>query len=290
MWRLTEKPRTLKVTRRLAEEFRDATPAPGDRPISRPRVARLRLLVASGQTLTFDWATAQCDDATYRVNGQHSSTVLAELEEIPEHCYACVSRYSCDELEDVAELYSMFDSRASARTTRDINRTYAATCTDLDGVASRILDKIVAGLAYEKWGSNKVTPQDRAALALDNVDYALWVVDLIGARSEGEDARLLARAPVMAAMARTYSKSKRAATEFWTLVRDASGPDPKSPDRVLSRYLNRHSVNYGGGARRGGSVDRREMFVKCLHAWNAWRQGSSTGLKYYPQAQTPKVL
>jgi hypothetical protein len=31
------------------------------------------------------------------------------------------------------------------------------------------------------------------------------------------------------------------------------------------------------------------MYVKCLHAWNAWRRGEATSLQYYAKAPLPDV-
>jgi hypothetical protein len=31
------------------------------------------------------------------------------------------------------------------------------------------------------------------------------------------------------------------------------------------------------------------MYVKCLHAWNAWRQGKTTKLAYHATADYPDV-
>jgi hypothetical protein len=32
------------------------------------------------------------------------------------------------------------------------------------------------------------------------------------------------------------------------------------------------------------------MFVKCLHAWNAWRRDTVTDLKYHAQAKIPAAV
>jgi hypothetical protein len=36
-------------------------------------------------------------------------------------------------------------------------------------------------------------------------------------------------------------------------------------------------------------VSDREFYVKCLHAWNAWRRGEETSMPYYPDKPAPAI-
>jgi hypothetical protein len=85
----------------------------------------------------------------------------------------------------------------------------------------------------------------------------------------------------------TWLKNRAKAAEFWAAVRDETGASPSLPDRKLARYLLTVGVDTGGGARRVKTASSREVHVKCIHAWNAWRAGETTNLNYYPDAKTP---
>ena len=90
-----------------------------------------------------------------------------------------------------------------------------------------------------------------------------------------------------------YDRMPVKAKEFWTLVKDESAPNRDDPTRVLNRYLLRTALAGGGPASNAAHgkklVDFREMYVKCLHAWNAWRKGETTNLNYYAKADVPSV-
>jgi hypothetical protein len=94
-------------------------------------------------------------------------------------------------------------------------------------------------------------------------------------------------------MACCFSKCKRDAQEFWLAVRDGTGVTPKTPDRVLNRFLLSRGVapNAGPGhRRRQATATTREMYVRCIHGWNAWRRDTTTDLKYHAQAKIPAAV
>jgi hypothetical protein len=90
---------------------------------------------------------------------------------------------------------------------------------------------------------------------------------------------------VVAAMFSTYTRDQMAAGTFWTAIRDETGVHPGTPDRKLARYL--MTTVLDAGDTRKTKVDQREMMVKCLHAWNAWRRGETTNLNYFPNKPLP---
>jgi hypothetical protein len=117
VYQLKGKPVTQRVTKKLAAEFAEMDPAPRDRPLSERRLSVYRSLWSRGLFRPCTWARAYCAETggLYRVNGKHTSTLLAGLSEIPEF-YVTVEDYQCDTLEDVAHLYGTFDSRLPAGT------------------------------------------------------------------------------------------------------------------------------------------------------------------------------
>ena len=77
----------------------------------------LREKAAAGQLITFNWATAKLGDKEYRMNGQHSSAVLCELNgSVPDGLKVHLDSYEVDNKEGLAVLFRQFDNRKSGRT------------------------------------------------------------------------------------------------------------------------------------------------------------------------------
>jgi hypothetical protein len=300
-YELVGTPKTEKVTQSLAVKFRDMDPVPHDRPLNPKRVEAYRKMLNAGLFRPVQWATVHCNEtqATYRVNGKHTSSLFAEFEKMPQDVHATIEHYHCDDLDDVARLYATFDSRTQVRTTNDINRAFAAVDPELSLVPTKIVNLCVTGVSYSRNGDNSRhrTAAERAEclLEVDVKSFVAWVHEMLG--SNNESSRHLWRGPAVAAMCDTYKKSRKASSEFWMAVRDGTGATPKTPDRVLHRFLLTKTVNHGGmatGGRTPGSRNSmcgaREMYVKCLHAWNAWRRDTTTDLKYHAQAKIPAAV
>lgn len=305
MWRLMNKPQTLRVTRDLALQYSEMEPAPHDRALSERRLQVYRKLLNEGKFRPVTWASAWCleTDCIYRVNGKHTSVLLAgEMTERPSiEFYVTIEAYECEALEDVAGLYSTFDSKMQSRNAHDIYMSFAATAPELKSVPAYIIKSAVTGIAYAVWGIEAYTKYqaaDRAELLLEHSDFVLWLCNLLttgptaaekcSANNKSRRSAHLQRQPVIAVMFNTWQKDVKAATSFWQAVRDDSGQSPGCPDRKLSRYL-LTAVLQGGGHGAGGT-GIKEMQVKCLHAWNAWRRNIATDLKYYAGKPVPAVM
>ena len=296
-YELVGTPKAEKVTKSLAIKFRDMDPVPHDRPLNPRRVEAYRKMLAAGLFRPVQWATVHCNEtqATYRVNGKHTSNLFSQYDELPQTIHATIEHYHCDDLDDVARLYATFDSRTQVRTTNDINRAFAAIDPELAELPTKIINLCVTAIAYCKHGDNyaQIPAAERAECLLDeqNKAFIAWVHSVLGNSGNREASRLLWRSSVVAAMHASYQKSRRDANEFWLAVRDGTGSTPKAPDRVLNRFLLSKSVLGSTTSRRSsGLVSPREMYVKCLHAWNAWRRETTTDLKYHAQAKIPAAV
>lgn len=290
-WKLKGQPRTMLATKELAIEFRDMDPAPQDRLLSKKRLEVYQALMRKGAFRPVTWAKAWCNETKgyYRVNGKHTSTMLAQLEDIPEF-YITIEEYVSDTLQDIAELYATFDSKMMSRTTGDINLAFAGTLPLLQGISARVINSCVAGLTYahglaqgEESGKYylREQPVDRAERILEYPEFIKWVYDL-GTNS----VRHMIRVPVIAAMFGTWTRDKDKADAFWTAVKNETGEKPELPDRRLAKYL--QSVECMKTNSMGAS-GYREIYVKSLHAWNAWRREESTILRYYEESDIPKI-
>jgi hypothetical protein len=296
VFKVTAEPKKVRATRQTVNEFLDMLPAPGDRRVNSRNLASLTKAEKNGELRPPEWAYADCKETgkRYRVNGKHTSLVLAELpnDRLKEH-RVVISGYKCDTLEDVAKLYGTFDSRQSARSPGDLNQAVAGSDQFLSSLPQYFRNCVVAGLGYRKFdlegGSNSDRPGaiERSMLMLDEREFVEWASALL---STADNDRTFLRRAVVAAMYETFRVGgKAAATKFWTKVRDGSDPNTTSPSRVLQMYLVRHSISPNARSSRRNATPR-EMYCKCVLAWNADRKRTTTELKYFADSDLPKAV
>lgn len=294
-WRHLQKPVTVKCTKAVAKEFAEMTPAPHDRNFNPNRASFLKAALSEGRFRLADFASVYCvaTKKTYRVNGKHTSLVLCDMNgSFPSDLYVTVERYEADTLEDVAKLYSTFDHKRSLRTVSDINKSFSAAHPDLAEIPSRIINTCVTALSFATWEDqyHQHEVEQRAAMLLEHPNFAVWVYFLI--QGHASHRHPIMRGAIVAAMFRTFQKHQKQSTEFWEFVRDESHPDNVHPTRVLAKWINTHTMRTGAvGAKKTSGVDsQRGMYVRSIHAWNAYREGETiTELKFFEKAKTPAV-
>lgn len=295
-WKMSEKPRTILANPSLIKEFVEMEPAPYDRPLSERRLQIYERILAAGSFRPVVWASAVCyeTNCTYRVNGKHTSHLLAAKTPVPEF-YVTIERWKCDTLKDVAALYGTYDSNLASRTANDINHSFASAIPELRNVPGKLINMTVSAAAHLKWDEStlrKVPQAERAEELVERVHFVGWLRDIVtntDTNKKQNSAAFIMRTPVVCAMMATYDRALNVAKEFWVQVRDESHPDRDHPSRVLARFLVR-SVMAGANVKSSKNITtNREMFVKCLHAWNAYRSGETTSLQYHSKAPIPKV-
>ncbi len=252
--------------------------------------------IRSGQWRPCVWAKAVCKEngSTYRVNGKHTSTLLSTLSSEFTDLHVVIETYECETLEDIGRLYGTFDASINSRTASDINRAFSATVPELANLPKKIIDTSASGLALFAAGgvtssvASLFSPTERAEMLLEHTDFVLWLYEVINDTS-GKYQHFL-RQGVVAAMRATYLRSKKDATEFWSLVRDEAGEKPTCPDRQLARWLLTTAVrpNSSGQGGHTKKADSREFYAVCVQMWNNWRKGEDVKLiKYYSSAKIP---
>lgn len=289
MWVL-QKIEVKRLTASLVDEFVTMNRLPQDRELRSRRISFLKDQIQAGAFRTTEWASVHCKDTdeVYRVNGKHTSTLFSQMEELPK-IQVVVERYQCETMEEAAQLYATFDSRESARTSHDINFAFSASVPALSGVSSRTIDTCVSGISFalKELAYAGERAVERAERLLSEYSFVLWASQFLSFGGADRKTPLL-RAPVAAAMFKTYKKHRDGAQDFWTLVRDESA-QVGDATRVLSKFLERSRLK-GSYAIKATVVGQREVFVKCLHAWNAWCRKEPTNLKYYADKPTPELL
>lgn len=290
-WKLTGHPKTQRITKALAEKFANMEAAPQDRPMSENRLRVYEKIVKEGGFRPCSWAAAFCKatGCTYRVNGKHTATLFSTMDlDTVQDLYAVVKYYECETLEDVARLYSTYDSKTITRTAADINRSFASCVPQLIGVSDRLINLSPSAICYVSYGDTvaaRMQTADRAEKLLDHWDFVVWADKLLGHSSKSNSQ--LKRMAVLAAMYATFVKAPRIAEEFWTAVRDETGATPTEPTRKLGRFLVIAGSGRGDGSNKRLRVRDKEYYTKCLHAWNAYRAGETTNLNYHADKPVP---
>ena len=288
-------PSVLIATNEVIRRFAEFEHTAQERPVSPKRLEYLKNEAAAGRLRSPEWAWVHCkyNGKNYRLNGNHTKRVLSDLP-MENRPSIIMNRFECDTLEEVAELFSTYDSKESARTTNDVNRAVFESCEALQGYPSRLAAVVVSAIqlasqverGVEISTARNVTAYERAKLAASQADFLQWVRSNFAFNT----GRIFMRASVVAAMLLTYRKDASAALAFWIEVRDGTNPNPNAPSRVLQSFLMTRSVASSSYTVSGRTqATPREMAVKSLHAWNAFRRNEPTRLNYYADKPIPKV-
>lgn len=298
------KPKTVKVTRDLARSYAEMAPAPHDRPLSDRRVKCYQEQMPAGKFHTMQWCSiiVHETDEVYRVNGKHTSLAIVGLPDPLPELYANIEEFESDHVVDIASLYATFDSGLQLRRAQDIYLGFTDTIPELQPLPAKVKTAAVTGIAFIKCGGHdmyvSMLPADRGELVLDYPEFVLWLNALVSngpsASASGitlkQRCNQLLRLPVVGAMFATWCKVKGDATRFWELVRDESSPENDSMDRKLARYLlltGMQKREQGGKLR---TASTRELYVKCLKAWNHWRRSTNGPLTYNPDEKVPTIV
>jgi len=264
--------KTREVTHELATEFSCMPASVTERELDKKRVIYLKSVVLGGTALPFIWARAKVagTEEYYRVNGHHSSTMLAGLNgEMPKGLVAHIDDYEVATLQDLPLLFRQFDSRKSSRTPADISGAYQMVVPELRNASRVPARKAIEGAAWYEGkivGINVPAGDDVFSL-FNNPKYHDFVhmVDRIYSAKTPEFT-----APVLGAMYGTFEKSPTEAETFWTDVsRQGGSHDERHPTTVLDTWLLE--------AKQQTDKKRKpmEIYRACATAWNAFRNERS---------------
>lgn len=271
------------LTRDLTERINSLPALKGDRDLKQWRVDQLRSLHDQGLFHGPTWVVAKIGNKMLRINGNHSSTMLLGLNGVfPRGMRATILTFACDNMQDAADLWAQFDTRWSARSEAEQVSTHGKLHSELASVSPTDMKNAVNGIAValtECGATGSTDSMSRAHLVHDNVAFIVWTEQFIGMRR-------MRKSGVIGAMFATYNRNKAVATEFWKHVRDESHPDTDNATRKLARFLRECVVGRDGS----GHIIKwstRAFYAKSIHAWNAYRRGDRTDLKYHETSALP---
>jgi hypothetical protein len=268
---------TRAITPALATEFSTMPASVTERELNPKRMDYLKGVILGGSALPFIWARAKVLETgeVYRVNGHHSSTLLASLDgDMPEGLIAHIDNYEVQANMDLAWLFRQFDPRQSARTPGDIAGAYMMSVPELRNVGRLAGQKAILGATwYDKKivGLSVPTGDDVYTMFAKPVYHDfIHMVDRIYSDKTPEFT-----APVLGAAYGTFEKSSTQSEEFWTDVAHQGGnnaSDERHPTTVLdAELLNLRAVKKS----HQRVVKEMEVYRACAVAWNAFRSGRS---------------
>lgn len=259
-----------------------------DTPQGKRRIEWLRHKLIDGTFYSPSWAIAEFNGTTYRIDGGHSSRMIDCLNgDIPSGLTAVIRTFTCGDKADMAHLFDQFDARRSMRTGVDKIRAHKAVESSLSHVSPTCAAIAVRGIAFweSQCGEETAIDEDqRIGLLHEHQEFVCWSYKYL-------KHRYLNRMSIAAAMFETsfaYSQQTGSCTKFWDLVA-TEGAEQGNATRTLASFLrdtfrtNTNSI--------GKRWDGRAIYCKCIHAWNAWVNNTTTQLKYTKGAQgLPKAL
>jgi hypothetical protein len=265
------KSETVPVTRELASTFSTMTPSPTERMFQEKRLQFLQQRYEDGLFLPCQWASVWLGGVQLRMNGNHSSTLLAKLPEpFPSTLKVHLDEYEVETPEDMVELFRQFDARQSARTSEDVAGAYQHRHPELTDIPTRIAKVGIEGIAWylrviEGLPSGKGDDRYKLFRRADYYDFLHWLAQVLDIKTPE-----LRRQEVIAAMYATdlVASGDNDSQAFWEEVARGGRPfEDQCPTTVLDKWLK--------ACKDGTCEDPMKPafhYQGCIYAWNAYRE------------------
>lgn len=271
------KSETLPLTPELAAKFRDMEASPTERALDKSRIKHLTEKAEAGLFVSPTWAIAQVGSRKVRVNGQHSSTVLANLNgNFPDGLQVHIDHYHVKTEQELAVLYRQFDDRKSGRSSADVAAAYQGVHPGLHGIQKASAKLAIDGAAW--WRRNV----EGVPVPVGDDVYELfgepglhpflhWIGELFTIKTPE-----LRRPPIVAALYATMTKVGEDAKTFWGQVaRGGVEYEESHPATVLDNWLKQLREE------KDDQIKPGNFYQGCVFAWNAVRDEKTiTSIKY----------
>lgn len=274
MFSLT-KSEVLDLTPQLAAQFRDLEPSPTERRLDPNRIKHLKEKAAAGQLVTFHWSVAKLGNRRLRMNGQHSSSMLCELNgTFPAGLKVHLDEYEVNSSDGLALLFRQFDDRKSSRSALDVSGAYQGLEETLRDTPREEAKLAIEGYCWYQRnvegvpvpsGDNQYTLFATPALH----GFIVWLGSVLSIKTPE-----LKPTAVIAAIYATFVKNEMEAKPFWSSV--AKGGiefDDTAPATVLDNWLKSIVEANRKGQKPG--IKPANFYQGCIYAWNAAREERS---------------
>ncbi len=247
----------------------------GQRAIRPARVEMLKQKIESGFFRKAMIAIAVFGEKHVLVDGQHTLHAVVELDcAVP----ATVDFYEADTDLGLSRLFTQFNNEGG-RTQREHMAAFRSGSDHYREWSPILMTKIASGLLFlevvtsgaksgQSPGGRLRTNDERALILEGHEGEAEFVREILGSNYQrrADGGGWIARAPIVAAMIRTFRASPDAASTFWTQVRDGEMMKAGDPRHMLRERLMRERLG-------GSSRERVKGYGLCISAWNAYRTG-----------------
>jgi hypothetical protein len=227
---------------------------PGERELRASRLKFLHHHLKDGSFVGPNWALAvhETNGETFRINGQHSSSMLASLEpqDFPAGLNVTIDTYGFTDMDqDVAGLFNLFDHPRSARSDTDYMGISRARYPEFAGMDNGFLVKVASGidinirLRFQNTAGpakaeiyEEIQPHREHGNYFLTEEYRKFAVWLYQWRETTHFA-FIARNGVTSEILDDWREAQEFATEFWSYVFRENHPDPEHESRELVREL-----------------------------------------------------
>ncbi len=262
---------TEQMTPELAERFATMTPSPTERPLNPGRVRYLRAKIDAGLSVSYHWAFAKYGETIYRMNAQHSSTVLHTMARegvFPdEELWAHIDEFEVNSLEALALLFRQYDDRKSSRSVGDVSGAYQGLYPELNDVPRNVAKIGIEGVTWfnkNVEGLSVPAGDDKFSRFSDQTlwPFLHWLASI---DPSGE----LKHISLVAAMFGTYNAAQPEAEAFWEAVANGGQEfEPTAPVTVLYNWLkDAYSDNLNANIKPDG------YYQGAIYCWNSFRAG-----------------
>jgi hypothetical protein len=279
---------SIPLTRELAQAFHKMQASPTERDLNPARLQHLQSKFDAGLTVSFNWAKARLGKDVYRVNGQHSSALLAQMNgNFPEGLTVHMDEYQVDGTDGLALLFRQFDDRKSGRSPGDVSGAYQGLVPELMEVSKQTAKYGIEGYVwYQRLIENVPVPSGDDIYTLYNETathpFLLWLSDLFSIKTPE-----LVRKPVVAAMYATFVANETAARDFWNdVMRGGVEFEDDAPQTVLDKWL-KEAADKATKAKYS-NLKPANFYEGCMFAWKAFREDRSIReIKFGPKYFVP---
>ncbi len=278
MWKVKSRNEII-VSKKEAEEYWKFNIYSAQRPINQQHLEQIKRALKDDTFRTGSVAIVSIKDEKDKkikllVNGQHQLKAVIDTDSM---MIANIEEIDCETWEDVAEVYATYDQ--GGRGLYDLIGPYAEA---LEILWPPILTRLILSGGLYKDGRINWDRQRKAASLHNYLKIGDFVFSIFSTNGkiEWKDCAHMKRRAVIAAMMNTAEKNREAARKFWTDIRDGE-VKKTDPSRTLRDFLLGYSVDHGRGSQYSKKATEKEVYRKCLVAWNAFRKNTTTSLKVF---------
>ena len=260
--------KTQDLTPDLATQFSTMPASTTERDLQPKRLKMLRETITNGMAISFCWATAKvlATGEVFRVNGHHSSHVLAELNgSCPNGLKAHIDAYEVPTYQDLVVLFRQFDNRVSARSPAEVAGAYQGLYVELADTPKPAAKQAIDGAAWflsNIRGDSIPGGDDRFDLfnKVEIHPYIQMVGRILSIKTDE-----FTKA-VLGAMFGTFEAEPRESEVFWSAVsKQGGGHSADHPATVLDAWL------ITARETKEQKPSEKEVYAACVQAWNAFR-------------------